>query len=89
MRRKNYELSFFAKSFHFKCDKSVISLRWTEDEKQDNDECMESMTLIDKNGDTHCFEKDSEEEVEVQCIADDGEECQTQVSMSMIASRIF
>ena len=47
------------------------------------------MTLIDKDGDTHCFEKDSEEEVEVQCIADDGEECQTQVSMSMIASRIF
>ena len=37
------------------------------------------MTLIDKNGDTHCFEKDSEEEVEVQCIADDGEECKTQV----------
>ena len=45
---------------------------------------MESMTLIDKNGDTHCFEKDSEEEVEVQCIADDGEECQTQVSILYI-----
>ena len=41
------------------------------------------MTLIDKNGDTHCFEKDSEEEVEVQCIADDGEECQTQVSFRL------
>ena len=45
---------------------------------------MESMTLIDKDGDTHCFEKDSEEEVEVQCIADDGEECQTQVSILYI-----
>ena len=52
----------------------MLPCRWTQAEKDDNDECRESMTLIDEDGEKHCFEKDSEEEADVKCIEDDDKE---------------
>ena len=49
----------------------LIICRWTQDEKEDNDSCKEDMTLTDQDGNDHCFEKDSDEEVEVKCVEDD------------------
>ena len=49
----------------------LIICRWTQDEKEDNDSCKEDMTLTDQDGNEHCFEKDSEEEVDVKCVEDD------------------
>ena len=47
-----------------------ISCRWTQTEKEENDFCLEDITYTDQDGNTHCVEKDSDETVEVQCIAD-------------------
>ena len=52
----------------------LIICRWTQDEKEDNDSCKEDMTLTDQDGNAHCFEKDSDEEVDVKCLEDDIEE---------------
>ena len=49
-----------------------ISCRWTQTEKEENDYCLEDITYTDQDGNTHCVEKDSDETVEVQCIADGG-----------------
>ena len=47
-----------------------ISCRWTQTEKEENDYCLEDITYTDQDGNTHCVEKDSDETVEVKCIAD-------------------
>ena len=52
----------------------MLPCRWTQAEKDENDQCKESMTLIDEDGETHCFEKDSDETVEVKCMEDDDKE---------------
>ena len=52
----------------------MLPCRWTQAEKDDNDDCRESVTLIDEDGEKHCFEKDSEEEAVVKCIEDDDKE---------------
>ena len=54
-----------------------IICRWTQDEKEDNDSCKEDMTLTDQDGNEHCFEKESDEEVNVKCVEDDDEETVT------------
>ena len=49
---------------------SPLSYRWTQTEKEENDFCLEDITYTDQDGNTHCVEKDSDETVEVKCIAD-------------------
>ena len=45
--------------------------RWTEDEKEENNFCLDGMTFIDKDGMTHCMNKNSDKTVEVKCVDDE------------------
>ena len=47
--------------------------RWTEDEKEENNFCLDGMTFIDKDGMTHCMNKNSDNTVEVKCVDDEEE----------------
>ena len=54
----------------------LVSCRWTEEEKKENDFCKDGVTLTGRDGLTYCHSnaEDAEEE-EVQCVADDECEC--------------
>ena len=48
---------------------SLVSCRWTEEEKKENAFCKDGVTLTGRDGMTYCHSnaEDEEEEEEVQC----------------------